>query len=222
MAYGDMGYAVSGSIASAAEYNKHVDHIEDLDTRLDTAESTITSNGTRLTTVENRVGAAPSSPNVHSRLTALEAVSGTGTPTVISSPGSRGSVTSTTYVESRTITVGTGEAAAVFTAPASGKVKISWAASIQAPTTTGFALATYIVRNGGTIGSGAVVTGAEASDTRTLQNTGASAGEQSLSNFEILEGLTPGNQYNIRMAYRTSTGTSWFNRPKVLVEPVLN
>lgn len=61
MAYGNMTNAVSGQVASAAANNQIITNVEDLDTRLDSAEATI-ANGTsgnsalntRLGTVESR------------------------------------------------------------------------------------------------------------------------------------------------------------------------
>jgi hypothetical protein len=189
-----------------------------LTTRTTDASTGNTALGTRVTTVETKIGAAPTSPTIHTRLSAVEATSGTGTPTVQAAPGNSGAVTSSIYTESRTGVAVANEAGVSFTAPASGKVKITWACGITAPAAGAFALASWVIRTGTTIGSGTVVQAAD--DTVVCQNTGVTA-ENSYMNFFLLSGLTAGSSYNVRMAYRVSGGSGTFNRPKILVEPVL-
>lgn len=132
MAYGDMASAVSGEIASAFEYNKMRDHVDDLDTRLDPVETRTTDTATngghgnvrlsdrlgtgvgtgsnvttgsassqladlrsRSTTLEGQVGAAPSSPTLHTRVSTLEAAS-TVAPIVRATRFSAAAVNTTT------------------------------------------------------------------------------------------------------------------------------
>lgn len=230
MAYGNMTAAVSGQPASAAANNQIIINVDDLDTRLDAAEATVNASGataagnaalsSRLGTGVTTSSTATAQLNALSaRVSAVEAVSGTGTATVLSDPGNSGTVTSSAYVEART--GASSEAGVAFVAPASGAVKITWAAGITSAAVSGtYALASIVVRTGNAVGSGTVFRAAN--DNTTCQNTGVTA-ENTYSNFYLMTGLTPGNPYNVRLAYRVRTNgeTGTFNRPKVLVEPVL-
>lgn len=136
-----------------------------------------------------------------------------------SAPGNSGTYSGTTYTETRTGAGGT-ECQVALVAPPSGKVKISWSCGLTISNAAGFALMSWVFRTGSTLGSGTVVQAA--SDSVVCQNTGLTA-ENSFAQFFIMTGLTPGSSYNVCGAYRTTSGhTGTFNRPKILVEPVLS
>lgn len=136
-----------------------------------------------------------------------------------SAPGNSGTVSGTTYVEARTGSGGV-ECQVALIAPPSGKVKISWSCGLTINNAAGFALMSWVFRTGATLGAGTVVQGA--SDSVVCQNTGLTA-ENSYAQFFIMTGLTAGSSYNVSAAYRTTSGhTGTFNRPKILVEPVLS
>lgn len=140
--------------------------------------------------------------------------------TVQSAPGNSGTVSgSITYTEARTGAAS--EAGIAFVAPPSGAVRIDWSCGISSSDTTKYALVSFVVRTGNTVGSGTTVQAA--SDNVVLQSWGSSS-ENSYAQFYYLSGLTAGGAYNLRLAYRIQSSTAQtgtFNRPKVLVEPVL-
>lgn len=247
MAIVSMAPAVNLALASASEYNKLISNIIDIDTRLGnvlaspSADSrlgtletrtldTVTTGGIGNQRLADRLGigvgtgsnvltgsASSQLTDIRSRLTAVEATAGTGAPVVQSAPGNSGTHNTTTYVYARTGGAGN-EAQTVFVAPPSGKVKITWASGITIASAGGFALVSFRVRTGASVGAGTDII--VASDAVTCQNTGLTS-ENSYSNFYLLESLTAGASYNIQLAYRTSGALGTFNRPKVLIEPML-
>lgn len=131
--------------------------------------------------------------------------------TVQSAPGDSGTVTSTTYTGTRTGT--SNVCGSSFTAPPSGAVRIDWACGLSNTVATNFSLASIEVRTGTTVGSGTVILAA--SDAYALQVS--TTAETKITDFYALSGLTSGSSYNVRLMYRCNSGTSTFNRPKVLV-----
>jgi hypothetical protein len=91
-----------------------------------------------------------------------------------------------------------------FTAPASGVVKIDWAAELKTGTAAQVAAATIEVRTGAVVGSGTVVYAA--SDSNPLaQNTNTNIATAAA--MTPVTGLTPGASYNARLMFR-SNGTA--------------
>lgn len=116
MAYGDMADAVAGQIASAAEYNKHKAHIEDLDTRLDSAEASIASGttgntalGTRVTTLETRTTDTVTTGGIGNQRLADRLGTGVGTGTNVTTGNAESQLgnlrTRATAVEARATTL---------------------------------------------------------------------------------------------------------------------
>lgn len=213
MAQTPMPDHVDGDIFPAADYMALKNNILDLDTR----ETASTSKNADQDGWINQA---------ETRLDNLEAK--TSAATVQSAPGDRGQITTNnTWFVSRQWDGISGDAnppanvQATFVAPPSGKVKITWGSGIQSPSTDRFALVSFQVRSGSTIGSGTIVTAFDT--TRVCQSYGVTL-EQSFMNFYLQTGLTAGATYNIQLGFYygpTSGGTAYFNRPKVMVEPVL-
>jgi len=103
-----------------------------------------------------------------------------------------------------------------FTAPSSGKVKISVAARFQSSTSTSGCLITPETRTGGTIGGGTIVEGA--SDINGASHYGDTFARCGASH--LLSGLTPGASYNTRILHRASANTATFALRELIVEPV--
>lgn len=94
------------------------------------------------------------------------------------------------------------DCAVVFDAPASGRVKLSFAARLV-NTGTGGTLVGVETRDGGTIGSGTVVDAVD--DQRAVSVYGTDFGRPGADH--LLTGLTPGATYNTRLLHRATSGT---------------
>ena len=103
-----------------------------------------------------------------------------------------------------------------FTAPSSGKVKISVAARFQSSTATSGCLISPETRTGSTVGGGSVIEGA--SDINGASHYGDTFARCGASH--LLTGLTPGSSYNTRILHRASTNTATFALRELIVEPV--
>lgn len=103
-----------------------------------------------------------------------------------------------------------------FTAPSSGKVKITVGARVQNSSATSGCLITPETRTGSTIGGGTVVEGA--SDINGYSHYGDTFARGSASH--LLTGLTPGSSYNTRILHRASANTATFALRELIVEPV--
>ena len=103
-----------------------------------------------------------------------------------------------------------------FVAPTTGRVKISVAAVLVNSTAGVGTLISPVVREGGTIGSGTTVKAA--TDNDCLQVNGTSGMRTSV--FVMVEGLTPGDTYNVRLEHRVTANTGTATRRYVLVEPL--
>jgi hypothetical protein len=92
-----------------------------------------------------------------------------------------------------------------FTAPITGKVDLEYGGQMS-NSTTNATIITPVVRLGATIGSGTTIVAA--TDDNNVQVTGTSSQRRGAS--LLLQGLTPGTVYNVRLEHRVSlasTGT---------------
>lgn len=122
--------------------------------------------------------------------------------------------TSVSYASSGTGTYV--DCAVVFTAPTSGRVKISLSARVLNSTTSG-TLVSAETRLGDIIGSGTVVEAA--ADAHAVVGFGTNL--HRLGVTHMLDGLTPGAVYNTRLLHKVnaaSTGT--INQRELIVEPL--
>lgn len=134
--------------------------------------------------------------------------------TVSAEQATAGTTTSASYVE--TLTGGTA-CAFTFIAPPSGKVLAVNTGQLDNSSTAQTSLMSFVIRTGGTIGSGS--TFFAASDDDALRNIGTN--ESQYSHVRVIEGLTPGDTYNIRQAFRGSGGTiATFSRKRLAVIPL--
>jgi len=146
-------------------------------------------------------------------LTAGTTVKGLDTPpTVADSEATSGTTTSTTFVE--TLTGGT-TCAVVFTAPTSGRVLVCCDSRVQ-NTGANASFVSFVVRTGGTPGSGTSVLGA--ADARAVLHEGTTFERGGIA--ELVTGLTPGDVYNVQQAFRVVAGTGAFANKTLTVVPV--
>lgn len=101
-----------------------------------------------------------------------------------------------------------------FLAPFSGKVKIDFAAALDHATTASTEVCP-VVREGSVIGSGATIVAA--SSAIAIRNVGTD--DRRFGAHIFVEGLTPGDDYNVRLEHRTSGGTATVQRRIVTVIP---
>lgn len=136
-------------------------------------------------------------------------------PTVFDDQSASFDFTSTTYTTASTAGSYV-DCAVVFTAPTTGRVKISTSARLINTTATGGALVAPETRTGGTVGSGTVVDAAADDASTAHYGTTFSRGGAS----HILSGLTPGSVYNTRLLHRASAGTGSAALRGLIVEAV--
>lgn len=120
-------------------------------------------------------------------------------------------------------TTGTSYAAAVsnnvggfFRVPASGRVRIDFSGELYGAGATG-QIMSFEIREGSTVGAGTVVLAAD--DERAVRSYDVN--RQQFSNFYVWSAGTPGSTYNIRLLYRTTSGTANFERRRALVAPIM-
>lgn len=102
-----------------------------------------------------------------------------------------------------------------FLAPTSGKVKIDFAASLDHSGGTSSTEVCPVVRTGSTVGSGSTVVAA--SSANAVRNEGTS--DRRYDSHIVVEGLTPGDAYNVRLEHRTSGADATVQRRIVTVTP---
>lgn len=103
-----------------------------------------------------------------------------------------------------------------FTAPASGRVKITWQADISHASTTGVSVVEWEIRAGNVVGSGTVTIAA--SDNDSIQSTGTTVATPQHHSFA--SGLTAGSPYNIQLIHYTAgVGNGTFGRRRITIEP---
>lgn len=121
---------------------------------------------------------------------------------------------STSYTE--TFTTSNTPAATTFEAPSTGKVKVHMRSWMDNNLTAGRTYLSFVVREGGVIGSGTTFLGA--SDQRAIHNMSAEDNEFGAT-FRV-SGLTPGGIYNIRNAGRVTAGIGESQNRELIVDPV--
>lgn len=110
----------------------------------------------------------------------------------------------------------------VFTAPASGKVKVFCHTGEARNSTAGLkVLMDFIVFAGASIGTGTVVRAAQ-SYTAGSSESEEAAHNREVNTFDLVSGLTPGAQYNACLAYCVTGATGTINRRNIMVEPVIS
>lgn len=150
--------------------------------------------------------------STNSNVTTLQTLFATGVA-VTNTQNTLGTTTSLTYVETLT---GASPAQLIFVAPASGKVLVVNAAFVD-NTTTPRSYCSWIIRNGGTIGSG--TTFLDGGDTKALSNVGVD--DLSCSRTSLVTGLSPGSSYNIRQQFKVSSAsTGQYQNRELAVLPV--
>lgn len=140
-------------------------------------------------------------------------------PVVATSTADELSVTSTSFV------AGSTPLGIVFVAPPSGAGFITLGAYITQNQNTKASIASYTVRAGDTIGSGAVFGTAANSDRALVCGRSVNAGAPALLNADIRDywsGLTPGATYNARVEFCVDSGGGMdVLRRKIMFEPSL-
>jgi hypothetical protein len=101
-----------------------------------------------------------------------------------------------------------------FTAPRSGMVKIDFAASLDHSTTASTEVCP-VVRTGSVVGSGSTVVAA--SSAIAIRNVGTD--DRRFGSHIVVEGLTPGDPYNVQLEHRTSGASGSVQRRIVTVTP---
>lgn len=125
-----------------------------------------------------------------------------------------GTTTSLSYTE--TLSGGTA-CSGTFDAPQSGIVLVVNTAHITNNSSVQTTLMSYVIRTGSSVGSGSTVF--SASDDDALRHVGTD--DVQMSHVRAITGLTPGDTYNIRQAFRTSGGsTGTYTRKRLTVVPV--
>jgi hypothetical protein len=127
-----------------------------------------------------------------------------------------GTTTSTSFANSLTSTTMRG---IQFTAPNSGTVLVSGSATGRNGTANQFSLMDFEVRQGSTIGSGTLIRASDENTTTSFQSDSITHQGWLAITPTIVSGLTPGAVYNALLTYRTTGGTSTFNRRKITVDP---
>lgn len=113
-----------------------------------------------------------------------------------------------------------------FTAPTSGRVKVSWKGRLECKTNNGKAYLSLQVATGGTAGSGTVLSAGtddnalETTQSATATTTPAET-RMNAGNWRVINGLTPGTTYNACVVHRCQTSaTATVYARGVLVEPL--
>lgn len=105
-----------------------------------------------------------------------------------------------------------------FRAPNSGTVIMHYTARMSNNVDGNVCLMTPVVRTGSVVGSGSSVLAAN--DENAVRIQSANAGGQSRSGSHVLvEGLTPGDQYNVRLEHRVGANTGTIAHRRVTVVP---
>jgi hypothetical protein len=103
-----------------------------------------------------------------------------------------------------------------FTGPNSGAVKIDYSADLDNSLSTASTNLAPVVRTGSTVGSGSTVLAASLDI--CIRNVGTDDRRYGAS--LLLEGLTPGSAYNVRLEHRVSGNTGTIQQRNVVVTPV--
>lgn len=131
--------------------------------------------------------------------------------------GTSGSVTSTSYTD----VLSAGVTPQVVFRSMSGKAIIHWGAYLVNGTSLALTYMGFEVREGSAKGTGTIVTGLSADDTRAVVNRDNSAGggdSQGGWSFPV-DNLVPGAWYNVQGMYRVSAGTGTIANRTIIVDP---
>lgn len=132
--------------------------------------------------------------------------------TVTNVQNTSGTTASASYVES--LTGGT-PCSLTFVAPPSGKVAVKNTCNLV-NSGANSAVMSFVIRAGGTIGSGAVVQAADDANAN-ISSDGSSV---RATTETIISSLTPGATYNVRQAFRSTAGTSTYASKRLTVSPI--
>lgn len=110
------------------------------------------------------------------------------------------------------------DCAVVFTAPTTGRVLLAYASTLLNSSTNTTAI-TPVVREGGTVGSGAEVVGADDDNRISMRDAGGSPNDQRAGVHLTVTGLTPGNTYNARLEHKVSGSTGTASRRSITATP---
>jgi hypothetical protein len=184
----------------------------------------ITLNGATITNVpvlSNAAFAVGSVVQVLSYRGSLLVIGGSGVgaqPVEATSSTTNGTTTSTAYTNTLTTT---GVHGVAFIAPPSGKIQLLGRAAAGSSVVGNYAQLDYEIRQGSTVGSGALV--------RTTNNNTASVflsstagGQGPLNVSGLFSGLVPGASYNACLTFATgnASSTASFNRRQIAVYPL--
>lgn len=126
-------------------------------------------------------------------------------------------VTVTGASASYAATTNIGAEGTAFVAPHSGAVKITVGAFVRAITAGQATYLAFELRLGAVVGSGAI---------QVAQTSGNGCGNYNAQfvgseRTTIVDGLIPGNQYNVRMFHSTGAAGGVFSGPRMIVEPCM-
>lgn len=122
----------------------------------------------------------------------------------------------TTFVLPSTADVGLS-----FIAPVSGRVRIDWSSEHSHSAANGWTIQSPYVRLGEDPGDGVDVLTPSFDYCTRCRSATAGSGDKTISNFYLLEGLTPGADYNVQLYARLNTaGTGSFEFQTLMVEPL--
>lgn len=103
-----------------------------------------------------------------------------------------------------------------FIACTTGRAKVSIAGAINGDGASIFALISFVIREGATVGAGATFLAAD--DMRCIMHAGTNA-EQLAATYPV-SGLTPGSTYNVRLEHKVAgAGIATASRRTVIVAP---
>lgn len=102
-----------------------------------------------------------------------------------------------------------------FTAPTTGRVIVWYRSQLLNNTGGQSTFASFVLRDGSTVGAGATVLAA--ADSRALEHAGTDTPQA--GTFELVTGLTPGNAYNVRIEHRVTGGTGTLLNRQISVAP---
>ena len=140
-------------------------------------------------------------------------------PTVSDSQADLFTFTATTYGVA--VTSGTyADCGVAFVAPTTGRVIVKTIGFLRASAAGLGALVAPVIREGATVGSGTVVVAANDMNAIQANGTGSNTDGCRLGAEALIEGLTPGGIYNVRLEHRVNgSGIGTATRRTVIVAP---
>src|SRR5690606_2822805 len=140
-------------------------------------------------------------------------------PTVSDSQTGLFTFTSTTYGVS--VTSGTyADCGVAFVAPTTGRVLVKLAGYVRSSAANSAALVAPVIREGATVGSGTVVVSGSDLNSIQVSGSGSNTDGHRVGAEALIEGLTPGAIYNVRLEHRVSGSTTGtVTRRTVIVAP---